>query len=173
MTGHLETFGLLDRFRLIRCRDDVVHAKPAPDLYLSALEGLGVSASEAIAIEDSPNGSVAAKAAGLYVVAVPNGVTRQLQFERADLVLTSLADRRPGGRPGSGRRGRRRRPAVRAARALTGRALVHFQAPRLEFYRDGAISWEQPVGDSTSDAVTVDGTWSGTAASTSATSAAC
>ena len=93
VTGHLETFGLLDRFRVIRNRDDVAHAKPAPDLYLSALEGLGVDASEAIAIEDSPNGAVAAKAAGLYVVAVPNGVTRQLQFERADLVLDSLADR--------------------------------------------------------------------------------
>lgn len=92
VTGHLQTFGLLDRFRIIRCRDDVVHAKPAADLYLSALEGLGVGAGEAIAIEDSPNGSVAAKAAGLFVVAVPNGVTRQLQFERADLVLTSLAD---------------------------------------------------------------------------------
>lgn len=92
VTGHLQTFGLLDRFRVIRSRDDVVHAKPAPDVYLSALEGLGVGAGEAIAIEDSPNGSTAAKAAGLYVVAVPNGVTRQLQFERADLVLTSLAE---------------------------------------------------------------------------------
>jgi beta-phosphoglucomutase-like phosphatase (HAD superfamily) len=93
VTGHLQTFGLLNRFRVIRNRDDVAHAKPAPDLYLSALEGLGVDAREAIAIEDSPNGAVAAKAAGLYVVAVPNGVTRQLQFERADLVLGSLADR--------------------------------------------------------------------------------
>ena len=92
VAGHLQTFGLLDRFRVIRSRDDVVHAKPAPDLYLSALDGLGVRASEAIAIEDSPNGSVAAKAAGLYVIAVPNGVTRQLQFEWADLVVTSLAD---------------------------------------------------------------------------------
>jgi len=92
VTGHLEAFGLLERFRTIRCRDDVVHAKPAPDLYLSALDGLGLQASEAIAIEDSPNGSVAAKAAGLYVVAVPNAVTRQLRFEKADLVLGSLAD---------------------------------------------------------------------------------
>ena len=92
VTGHLDAFGLLDRFRTIRCRDDVARAKPAPDLYLSALEGLGVRASEAIAIEDSPNGSTAAKAAGLYVVAVPNGVTQRLRFDRADLVLDSLAD---------------------------------------------------------------------------------
>jgi HAD superfamily hydrolase (TIGR01509 family) len=92
VTGHLEAFSLLDRFRVIRSRDDVVHAKPAPDLYLSALEGLGLQADEAIAIEDSPNGSVAAKAAGLYVIAVPNPVTRNLHFSQADLVLDSLAD---------------------------------------------------------------------------------
>ena len=92
VTGHLEALGLLDRFRTIRCRDDVVHAKPAPDLYLSALAGLGLRADEAIAIEDSPNGSAAAKAAGLYVIAVPNGVTQQLRFDQADLVLPSLAD---------------------------------------------------------------------------------
>jgi putative hydrolase of the HAD superfamily len=92
VTGHLEAFGLLDRFRVIRSRDDVVHAKPAPDLYLSALAGLGLQAGEAIAIEDSPNGSVAAKAAGLYVIAVPNTVTRNLRFSQADLVLPSLAD---------------------------------------------------------------------------------
>jgi HAD superfamily hydrolase (TIGR01509 family) len=93
VVGHLEVFGLLDRFRVIRNRDDVAHAKPAPDLYLSALDGLGLRADEAIAIEDSPNGSVAAKAAGLYVVAVPNAVTRNLRFEQADLLLESLAER--------------------------------------------------------------------------------
>ena len=92
VTGHLDAYGLLDRFRTIRCCDDVVHAKPAPDLYLSALDGLGLRADEAMAIEDSPNGSAAAKAAGLYVIAVPNSVTRQLRFEKADLVLDSLAD---------------------------------------------------------------------------------
>lgn len=91
VTGHLEALGLLDRFRVIRCRDDVVHAKPAPDLFLAALDGLGVRADEAIAIEDSPNGSAAAKAAGLYVIAVPNAVTRNLRFSHADLVLDSLA----------------------------------------------------------------------------------
>lgn len=92
VTGHLEALGWSDRFRIIRCRDDVTHAKPAPDLFLAALDGLGLQADEAIAIEDSPNGSVAAKAAGLYVIAVPNPVTRSLTFSHADLVLDSLAE---------------------------------------------------------------------------------
>jgi beta-phosphoglucomutase-like phosphatase (HAD superfamily) len=67
-------------------------AKPRPTLYLEALERLGVSAGEAIAFEDSPNGVKAAKAAGVFTVAVPNGVTASLGLEEADLVLPSLAD---------------------------------------------------------------------------------
>ena len=89
--GHLASHGLLDRFGCLRCRDDVARAKPAPDLYLAAVEALGVAPREAVAVEDSPNGVAAAKAAGLACIAVPNGVTRPLSFEKADLVLDSLA----------------------------------------------------------------------------------
>jgi beta-phosphoglucomutase-like phosphatase (HAD superfamily) len=56
------------------------------------LEYLGVKAEEAIAFEDSPNGVLAAKRAGLYCVAVPNPTTKQLHMDGADLVLDSLAD---------------------------------------------------------------------------------
>ena len=41
--------------------------KPDPALYLLALERLGVTADEAIAFEDSPNGILAAKRAGIYL----------------------------------------------------------------------------------------------------------
>jgi HAD superfamily hydrolase (TIGR01509 family) len=91
--GHLRTHGLFDRFQALRCRDDVARSKPAPDLFLAAVEALGVAPSEAIAIEDSANGITAAKAAGLYAIAVPNEVTRVLNFDHADLLLGSLADR--------------------------------------------------------------------------------
>ena len=72
-------------------------AKPAPTLYLEALETLGVTADEAVAFEDSPNGVLAAKAAGIFCVAVPNEVTRDLGLEEAgaDLVLDSLAELPP------------------------------------------------------------------------------
>jgi len=69
-----------------------VAAKPAPDLYLEACAGLGVDPREAVAVEDSPNGIAAAKAAGLRCVAVPNELTRQLDLDRADLVVDSLAE---------------------------------------------------------------------------------
>jgi HAD superfamily hydrolase (TIGR01509 family) len=72
---------------------DPARAKPAPTLYLEALDLLGVTAAEAVAFEDSPNGVLAAKAAGIFCVAVPNEVTRDLGLEEAgaDLVLDSLA----------------------------------------------------------------------------------
>ena len=53
---------------------------------------LGVPASEAAAIEDSPNGSAAAKRAGLRCVAIPNPITAGLDLGAADLRLGSLAD---------------------------------------------------------------------------------
>jgi len=92
VTGHLKRLGLLDRFDCIRSRDDVEHVKPEPDLYIGVLECLGVGAAEAVAIEDSPNGIVAAKRAGLRCVAVPNPITAGLDLGQADLQLTSLAE---------------------------------------------------------------------------------
>ena len=90
--GHLARLGILERFECIRCRDDVAHAKPEPDLYVAVLDCLGVAADEAIAIEDSPNGVTAAKRAGLRCVAIPNSITARLDLSQADLVLNSLAD---------------------------------------------------------------------------------
>jgi HAD superfamily hydrolase (TIGR01509 family) len=72
VSGHLDRLGILAKFDCIRCRDDVTSAKPAPDLYIAVLDCLGVSASEALAIEDSPNGVIAAKSAGMRCVAIPN-----------------------------------------------------------------------------------------------------
>jgi HAD superfamily hydrolase (TIGR01509 family) len=92
VAGHLARLGILERFECLRCRDDVPNAKPEPDLYLAVLECLGVSASEAIAIEDSPNGVAAAKRAGMRCVAIPNSITADLDLSEADITLTSLAE---------------------------------------------------------------------------------
>ncbi len=71
---------------------DEHRAKPRPTLYLEALDRLDVTADEAVAFEDSPNGIAAARAAGIPCVAVPNPVTAALGLDAADLVLDSLAD---------------------------------------------------------------------------------
>jgi HAD superfamily hydrolase (TIGR01509 family) len=70
-------------------------AKPHPTMYLEALDLLDVSAAEAVVFEDSPNGVRAAKAAGIFVVAVPNTVTRDYGLGEADLVVDSLAELPP------------------------------------------------------------------------------
>jgi len=90
VSGHLTRLGLLDYFEVLRCAEDVEAVKPDPALYRAALEGLGLAPHEAIAIEDSAHGVLAAKRAGLYCVAVPNVVTRGLDFSQADRVLKSL-----------------------------------------------------------------------------------
>jgi HAD superfamily hydrolase (TIGR01509 family) len=90
--GHLTRFGLIERFHAIRCSDDVTRVKPDPELYRSVCDALRVDPAHAIAIEDSPNGILAAKRAGMTCVAVPNPLTARLDLSGADLRLESLAD---------------------------------------------------------------------------------
>lgn len=90
--GHLARLGLYERFDAIKTADDVQRTKPDPELYHAALSALGVGAGEAIVFEDSPNGVQAAKAAGIFAVAVPNRLTAQLELGEADLRLSSLAE---------------------------------------------------------------------------------
>jgi HAD superfamily hydrolase (TIGR01509 family) len=92
VSKNLKKFGLLDHFDAICTRDDVSTVKPDPALYLLALEKLGVEASEAIAFEDSPNGILAAKRAGIFCIVVPNPLTERLPLDRADRRLNSLEE---------------------------------------------------------------------------------
>jgi beta-phosphoglucomutase-like phosphatase (HAD superfamily) len=90
---HLRRLGRLEGLdAVVAANGDTQRAKPRPDLYLEALDLLGLEPTEAIAFEDSPNGVRAAKAAGLACVAVPNPITATLALDEADLVLASLAD---------------------------------------------------------------------------------
>jgi HAD superfamily hydrolase (TIGR01509 family) len=90
VVGQLSRLGLLPFFEAVRTADDVEHVKPDPELYLGVLDALGVAPSEAVAFEDSPNGALAARRAGMRVVVVPNSVTAALEFGEHDLRLESL-----------------------------------------------------------------------------------
>lgn len=92
VAGHLERLGLLGYFDVVRTSEDVERIKPAPDLFLSALDALSLAAHEAVVLEDSPNGIAAARAAGILTVAVPNAITRWADLSQATLRLDSLAD---------------------------------------------------------------------------------
>ncbi len=92
VTRNLRKFALLGYFDAVCTSDHVSVVKPDPALYLLALEKLGVAADEAIAFEDSPNGILAAKRAGLYCIAIPNPLTRDLPLELADRRLSSIEE---------------------------------------------------------------------------------
>jgi len=90
--GHLTRLGLAHYFDVVHTSEDVECTKPDPALYTLALDSLGLKPEEAVVFEDSPNGVAAAKSAGIFVVAVPNPLTRQLSLDHADLRLDTLAD---------------------------------------------------------------------------------
>jgi beta-phosphoglucomutase-like phosphatase (HAD superfamily) len=74
------------------CAEDVQLTKPNPDLYQAVCRVLGLQPTQAIAFEDTVNGVLAAKRAGLYCVAIPNPITQYQRMSEADLVVASLED---------------------------------------------------------------------------------
>jgi HAD superfamily hydrolase (TIGR01509 family) len=81
---------VLAAFDLIAAGDAVSRKKPAPDIYLYALEKLGVNADEAVAIEDSAIGLASARAAGIATLVTPSIYTAQEDFRGAAAVVNSL-----------------------------------------------------------------------------------
>ncbi|MGK5677990.1 HAD family hydrolase [Actinoplanes sp. URMC 104] len=93
----LETAGLTDAFRVTLSTEEMPRGKPAPDVYLAAVEKLGLSPAVCAAVEDSSNGLRAAAAAGLAVIAVPHGVYPPAAdaLAQASLVVTSVSELTP------------------------------------------------------------------------------
>ncbi len=92
VTGHLTRLGLVEQFDAIITAEDVEKTKPDPALFLLAAQKVDASPNQVIVFEDSHNGVLAAKRAGMFVVAVPNSVTMHSDFSQADMVVNSLAD---------------------------------------------------------------------------------
>ena len=91
LVTNLERLGRPDGWAAMVCADgDAARAKPNPHLYEAALELLGVPAAETFAIEDSPNGIRAAKAAGIPCLCIPNDATAELDLSGADLVVPTF-----------------------------------------------------------------------------------
>jgi HAD superfamily hydrolase (TIGR01509 family) len=90
----LATAGLTDAFEVTLSTEEVPRGKPAPDVYLSAVEKLGLTPAVCAAIEDSSNGLRSAAAAGLAVIAVPHGVYPPAAdaLAGASLVVESLSE---------------------------------------------------------------------------------
>ena len=77
-------------FEVICAGDSVPNKKPAPDVYLQALEELGLPAASCVAIEDSRNGLLSARAAGIETIVTPGIYTSDENFDEAALVIDDL-----------------------------------------------------------------------------------
>lgn len=88
----LGRLGLADKFDAVAGGDEVPRAKPAPDVYRLAARRLEVAERACVALEDSESGVRAAKAAGMWCIAVPSELTRGMEFSAADLIVTSLLE---------------------------------------------------------------------------------
>ncbi len=87
-----EKFGFSDFFSTVVTGEDVVHGKPHPEIYLNAVQFLGVKPFECVGIEDTLIGVRSVKAAGLKCIAVPNSFAGHVSFQEADLVVKELTD---------------------------------------------------------------------------------
>ena len=89
----LELLNVADRFAATVSSEEVSRGKPAPNVYLEAARRLQVEPTRAAAIEDSHNGILAAKAAGMRVLVIPNRhfPPGEDALAQADVVLESLA----------------------------------------------------------------------------------
>ena len=88
----LRKFSLSDTFRIKVSGDCVENGKPHPDIYLETARRLGVSPEECVAIEDSINGIVSAKQAGMRCIAVPDPRIVPEDYPQADIFRRSVSE---------------------------------------------------------------------------------
>ena len=90
---HAKRLEIFHHFDHVICSDDVApgRTKPNPDIYLKALEQLNVEKDAAVVFEDSLNGVLASRRAGIFVVAVPNPLTAKMGVT-GDITVSSLAE---------------------------------------------------------------------------------
>jgi HAD superfamily hydrolase (TIGR01509 family) len=86
----LRGLNMHEHFAAIVANDGSLKPKPAPDVYLLALEALGARPEDTLALEDSNSGVRAARAAGMFVIGVPNEFTASQDLNAANLILPDL-----------------------------------------------------------------------------------
>jgi HAD superfamily hydrolase (TIGR01509 family) len=94
----VEVGGFEDLIEVTVSSEEVERGKPAPDVYLEVIKRMGAVAANTAAIEDSTNGLLSAKAAGMRVIAIPNDAhpPSEKGLAAADVVLDSIEDLEPG-----------------------------------------------------------------------------
>jgi len=88
----IDTLRIKDYFSCVATNANATRMKPFPDIFLWVASSLGVAPLQCLVLEDAEKGILAASAAGMFSVAVPNRHTRDNDFTQATLVLSSLAE---------------------------------------------------------------------------------
>ncbi len=98
--AHAVAYGILKdiKFEFVLAGDMLKNKKPDPEIYNMALEKTGLTPQECIVIEDSRNGVLAARAAGLNIVATTNIYTESEDLSDANMIVSCLGD--PDGEKG-------------------------------------------------------------------------
>ena len=91
---NLDALDLGRFFEAIVSGTEVARGKPAPDVFLETAKRLGLPAERCLVVEDSRNGLLAAKAAGMACAVIPCATTRHQDFREADYRLQALPDLR-------------------------------------------------------------------------------
>jgi HAD superfamily hydrolase (TIGR01509 family) len=86
----LDALGFIDFFSCVATKGNVERIKPHPDLFLYVADEMNAPPERCLVIEDAEKGILAANAAGMKSVAVPNEHTKSNDFSKATLVLDSL-----------------------------------------------------------------------------------
>ena len=89
--GWLERLGIYERFAGVFTRTDGYAVKPNPALFLAAQQCLGVPKEDCLIVEDSENGTISARNAGIPCVAIPNRMTENSNLSRATYRFPSLS----------------------------------------------------------------------------------
>lgn len=90
--GVLDGLRIAHYFQAIVSGLDVERVKPAPDIFLAAAKQLNALPCECLVLEDAEKGIIAAHAAGMRSIAVPNAYTRHHDFSKASRVCGSLRE---------------------------------------------------------------------------------
>lgn len=88
----MEKLGIADCFDLLFSGEQVKNPKPAPDTFLAVSEKLGISPEECVVIEDSENGSRAARAAGMYCLGFANPNSGNQDLSAADEIFYPFSE---------------------------------------------------------------------------------
>ena len=88
----LNRFGIMDYFAALTTGDEVVNAKPAPEIYLLAAKKLGMAPADCTVVEDANAGVRAAKAAGMKCIAVQNPNSGEQNLSMADEIIKKYED---------------------------------------------------------------------------------